>query len=35
MNIKKWLISAVTLTFALGTLGAITAFAMTSDGGSD
>ena len=25
MNIKKWLVSAVTLTFALGTAGALTA----------
>ena len=35
MNLKKWLISAITLTFALGTIGAVTAFALTSDGGSD
>ncbi len=35
MNMKKWLISAVILTFALGTIGAVTAFAMTSDGGTD
>ena len=35
MNMKKWLISAVTLTFALGTAGAVTAFALTADGGSD
>ena len=35
MNMKKWLISAVTLTFALGTAGAVTAFAITADGGSD
>ncbi len=32
---KKWLISAVTLTFAVGAMGAATAFAMTGDGGSD
>ena len=35
MNLKKWLISAITLTFGLGTIGAVTAFALTSDGGSD
>ena len=35
MNVKKWLISAVTLTFALGTAGAVTAFALTTDGGGD
>ena len=35
MNMKKWLISAVTLTLALGTAGAVTAFALTADGGSD
>ena len=35
MNIKKWLISAVFLTFALGTAGAVTAFALTADGGGD
>ena len=35
MNLKKWLVSAITLTFALGTIGAVTAFALTSDGGSD
>ena len=34
MNIKKWLASAVTLTFALGTVGVVTAFALTADGGS-
>ena len=33
MNMKKWLISAVTLTFALGTAGTITAFALTAGGG--
>jgi hypothetical protein len=30
---KKWLISAITLTFALGAAGALTAFALTGDGG--
>ena len=35
MNMKKWLISAITLTFALGTAGAVTAFAITADGRSD
>ena len=35
MNMKKWLISAVTLTLALSTAGVVTAFALTSDGGSD
>ena len=35
MNLKKWLISAVTLTLALGTAGAVTAFALSGDGGSD
>ena len=29
----KWLISAITLTFALGAAGALTAFALTGDGG--
>ena len=33
MNMKRWLISAVTLTLALGTAGTITAFALTSGGG--
>ena len=35
MNMKRWLISAVTLTLALGTAGAVTAFSLTADGGSD
>ena len=35
MNMRKWIISAVTLTFALGTAGAITAFAIAAGGGSD
>ena len=35
MNMKKWLISVVTLALALGTVGAGTAFALTGDGGSD
>ena len=35
MNMKRWLISAVTLTFAVGVAGAVTAFALTADGGSD
>ena len=35
MNMRKWLISAVTLTLALTTAGAVTAFALTGDGGSD
>ena len=35
MNTKKWLISAVTLTLALGTADAVTAFSITGDGGSD
>ena len=34
MNMKKWLISAVTLTLALGTAGTITAFALTASGGN-
>ena len=32
---NKWLTSAVTLTLALSTAGAVTAFALTSGGGSD
>ena len=35
MKMKKWLISAITLTFALGIAGAVTAFAITADGGTD
>ena len=35
MNMRKWLISAVILTLALATAGAVTAFALTGDGGSD
>ncbi len=35
MNMKRWLISAVTLTLALATAGAVTAFALTADGSSD
>ena len=35
MNMRKWLISAVTLTFALATAGAVTGFALTGDGGGD
>ena len=35
MHMKKWLISAVTLTLALSAAGAVTAFAMTGGGGSD
>ena len=34
MIMQKWLISAVALTLALGTAGAVTAFALASDGGS-
>ena len=35
MNMKKWLISAVKLTFALGTAGAVTTFAIGAGGGRD
>ena len=35
MIMRKWLISAVILTLALGTAGVVTAFALTSGGGSD
>jgi len=35
MIIRKWLISAVILAMALGTGGAVTAFALTGDGGGD
>ena len=35
MNIKKWLISAVTLTFALGAAGTVAGFALTANGGGD
>ena len=35
MNMKRWLISAVTLTLALGTAGAVAAFALTANGGAD
>ena len=35
MNMKRWLIAAVTLTFALSTAGAVTAFALTANGGGD
>ena len=35
MNMRKWLISAVTLTLALGTAGTITAFALTNGGSDD
>ena len=35
MNMKTWLISAVTLTLALVTAGAVMAFALTGDAGSD
>ena len=34
MEMKKWLAASVTLTFALATAGAVTAFALTGDGGS-
>jgi heat shock protein HslJ len=32
---KRWLISAVTLTFALGAAGAVTAFVLTAGGGAN
>ena len=35
MKIGKWFAASMTLTLALATAGAVTAFAMTSDGGSD
>ena len=35
MNMKRWLISAVTLTLALGTAEAVTAFDLTAGGVSD
>ena len=35
MIMRKWLISAVILTLALGTAGVVTAFALTSGGGND
>ena len=35
MNMKKWIISVVTLALALGIAGAGTAFALTGDDGSD
>ena len=35
MIMRKWLLSAVTLTLALSTAGAVTAFALTGDGRND
>lgn len=35
MIMRKWLILAVTLTLALGTVGTVTAFALAGDGGND
>ena len=35
MKMKKWLAASVTLTFALATAGAVTAFALTGDVGGD
>ena len=35
MKIGKWFVASITLTLALATAGAVTAFAMVSDGNSD
>ena len=35
MKMRKWIAASVSLTLALATAGAVTAFALTNDGGSD
>ena len=35
MNMKKWIVSTVTLTLTLGIAGSVTAFAFIGDGGGD
>ena len=35
MNMKKWIVSTVTLTLTLGIAGSVTAFGFIGDGGGD